>query len=305
MNTRFLDALIWVARLRSFRAAADKLHVTQAAISNRISALEEELGVQLFERDSREVRLTDCGRTALAQAEQILRLERELKASVTGRSEAEGMVRVGCIESIAHSWLVPMVRELAVTHPRLSLELTIEPTSHLHAHLLRGSLDVALQTDAVVEEHIVNRSLGAMTMAWFAGPEAALAIGESPWEQVLDLPVITFTRGSQPHANVLRDMETAGEKVRQVHCVTAISVLRQLARQGFGVATLPPAVTQDEVARGELVQVASSIVLRPLELVLSYRRDATWAAIDVVVEGALQHATRFSQSTRNALATPP
>jgi DNA-binding transcriptional LysR family regulator len=305
LNTRFLDALIWVARLHSFRAAAEQLHVTQAAISNRISALEEELGVQLFERDSREVRLTDRGRQALAQAEQILRLERELKVSVTGRSEVGGMVRVGCIESIAHSWLVPMVRELAAAHPRLSLELTIEPTSHLHAHLLRGNLDVALQTDAVVEEDIVNRSLGAMPMAWFAGPEAARAIGDSLWEQVLDLPVITFTRGSQPHANVLRDMESVGEKVRQVHCVTAISVIRQLARQGFGVATLPSAVTQDEVARGELVQVASRIALRPLELVLSYRRDATRTAIEVVVEGALQHATRFSQSTRGALATPP
>jgi DNA-binding transcriptional LysR family regulator len=305
LNTRFLDALIWVARLHSFRAAADQLHVTQAAISNRISALEEELGVQLFERDSREVRLTDRGRQALAQAEQILRLERELKTSLTGRSEVGGMVRVGCIESIAHSWLVPMVRELAAAHPQLSLELTIEPTSHLHAHLLRGNLDVALQTDAVVEENIVNRSLGAMPMAWFAGPEVAQAIGDAQWEQMLDLPVITFTRGSQPHANVLRDMENAGEKVRQVHCVSAISVLRQLARQGFGVATLPPAVTQDEVARGELVQVASRVMLRPLELVLSYRRDATRAAIEVVVEGALQHATLFSLSTGDALATPP
>lgn len=305
MNTRFLDALIWVARLHSFRAAADKLHVTQAAISNRISALEEELGVQLFERDSREVRLTDRGRQALAQAEEILRLERDLKQSVTGRSEIGGMVRVGCIESIAHSWLVPMVRELAAAHPRLSLELTIEPTSHLQAHLLRGNLDVALQTDAVVEENIVNRSLGAMPMAWFAGPETAAAIGDAPWEQVMDLPVITFTRGSQPHVNVLRDMEGAGEKVRQVHCVTAISVLRQLARQGFGVATLPPAVTQEEVARGELVRVGSRITLRPLELVLSYRRDTTRTAVDVVVDSALQHATRFAQSTRNALATPP
>jgi DNA-binding transcriptional LysR family regulator len=58
MNLRFIEAFVWVARLHSFKAAADKLHMTQAAISSRIAALENQLGMRLFERDERNVALT-------------------------------------------------------------------------------------------------------------------------------------------------------------------------------------------------------------------------------------------------------
>lgn len=53
MNLRFLQAFVWVARLRSFKAAADRLHTTQAGISGRVATLEEQFGVRLFERDRR------------------------------------------------------------------------------------------------------------------------------------------------------------------------------------------------------------------------------------------------------------
>ena len=62
MNLRFLETFLWVARLNSFSATADRLHTTQAAVSNRIAALERELGIRLFDRDLRSVRLTPEGR---------------------------------------------------------------------------------------------------------------------------------------------------------------------------------------------------------------------------------------------------
>ncbi|MGE8458508.1 MAG: LysR family transcriptional regulator, partial [Pseudomonas alloputida] len=58
MNTRFIEAFLQIARLKSFRAAAEHLHLTQAAISNRIASLEEEIGARLFERETRELKLT-------------------------------------------------------------------------------------------------------------------------------------------------------------------------------------------------------------------------------------------------------
>lgn len=61
MNTRFVEAFLWAARLGSFRAASDRLHITQAAVSNRVASLEEDIGARLFERDARELRLTPVG----------------------------------------------------------------------------------------------------------------------------------------------------------------------------------------------------------------------------------------------------
>ena len=61
MNTRFVEAFLWSARLGSFRAASDRLHITQAAVANRIASLEEDIGARLFERDAKELRLTAVG----------------------------------------------------------------------------------------------------------------------------------------------------------------------------------------------------------------------------------------------------
>ena len=72
MNLRFVEAFLWVARLKSFKGAAEKLHTTQAAISSRIATLEEELGARLFERDNRSVTLTFRGTELVPLAERML-----------------------------------------------------------------------------------------------------------------------------------------------------------------------------------------------------------------------------------------
>ena len=72
MNFKRLETFIWVATLGSFRKAAERQNTTQPAISNRIAALEEELGVQLFERDSGRTMLTTRGQELLPYAEKIV-----------------------------------------------------------------------------------------------------------------------------------------------------------------------------------------------------------------------------------------
>lgn len=90
MNTRFLETFLWAARLNSFSAAAERLHTTQASVSNRIAALERELGVVLFTRDVRCVNLTPAGRLALQHAEKIVN-----HAGVDG-ARSGGAVRYRC-----------------------------------------------------------------------------------------------------------------------------------------------------------------------------------------------------------------
>jgi DNA-binding transcriptional LysR family regulator len=92
MNVRFLETFVWLAKLRNFRLTAERLHATQAAISSRISALEQEFGVRLFDRGPRDVKLTQEGTKALAFAEQILKLTNDMLASVSDRSHVSGYV---------------------------------------------------------------------------------------------------------------------------------------------------------------------------------------------------------------------
>ena len=112
MNLRFLETFVWLARLRSFRLTAERLHATQAAISSRISALEQELGVRLFERGPKEATLTQDGSKALPFAEQMLKLNQAMLASVGDRSKVSGLLRLGAIESIVHTWLPDLLKRI-------------------------------------------------------------------------------------------------------------------------------------------------------------------------------------------------
>src|SRR5260221_5472450 len=101
MNLRQLEALVWVARLKSFSAAAAQLNTTQPAISIRVQELERELTVRLFDRNRRRVSLTAEGRECLATAERMITLAAELSARGDRRTSIGGRGRLGLRELIA------------------------------------------------------------------------------------------------------------------------------------------------------------------------------------------------------------
>src|SRR6478736_9841377 len=105
MNLRFVETFLWVARLGSFSAAAERLNTTQAAISNRIATLERDLGIRLFERDARCIRLTMLGQQAVAKAEDLVRVASEFREAVSKPGSLRGSIRIGTIDSIVHAWL--------------------------------------------------------------------------------------------------------------------------------------------------------------------------------------------------------
>ena len=86
MNLRFVEAFYWVASLKSITRAAEKLYLTQSAMSSRISALEEELGVLLLDRRDKQFRLTVAGLRFFTYAERLLQLQREVKAEMSANA---------------------------------------------------------------------------------------------------------------------------------------------------------------------------------------------------------------------------
>jgi DNA-binding transcriptional LysR family regulator len=93
----------WVGRLGGFRKAANRLHLSQPAVSTRIANLEAELQVPLFERGPGELVLTKQGTLLLSCAEQMLFVEEEIKQRVANPAETEGLFRVGASETIAQA----------------------------------------------------------------------------------------------------------------------------------------------------------------------------------------------------------
>lgn len=298
MNVRFLETFIWVAQLRSFKAAAAKCNLTQAAISGRIAALEDECNQPLFERKPRSVHLTQAGRMLLPYAQQVVETSKSM-LRLMREAPLSRRIRLGVIESITHSWFPELMRGLARELSEAQIEITTESARRLH-HLMRnGEVDIALQADPIVEENMYNREMGAMKMGW-------VCLTDSDVPQRLSLneltswPIITFPRNSQPYMSLLHMMEKNGVWPHQMHFVSSIGASRKLLEQNIGIATLPVACARPFIESGEYRLVQCDHTLPDMPLIASWRPDHAVKLGATIVSIAID-AMRTHAANRNDL----
>ena len=96
----------------------------------------------LIDRRDRQFRLTMAGQRFLKHAGRLLELQREIKSEMGGEAQVEVQMRIGAIESVLHSWLIPWVEQLRGEYPALELELSVETTPVLIELVRRGALDI-------------------------------------------------------------------------------------------------------------------------------------------------------------------
>jgi DNA-binding transcriptional LysR family regulator len=296
MNLRFVEAFYWAVTLKSVTRAAEKLFVTQSALSSRIATLEAELGVLLLDRRDKQFRLTTAGGRFHRHAEKLLNLQREIKAELGGgglsgalngagnSTERALVLRVGAIESVLHSWLMPWVQQLRQAYPLLELALTVETTPVLLDQMKRGAVDLVLAAQAAVGDGINNRALAPMPLV-FVGQQARHGRRQHTLAQLAEQHEwLTFQRGSQPHVALLDLCRRSGVAPPRIHTISSISAMVQLVQQGFGVATLPLAALQQVNTAQALCAVRCSAALTPLPLHLSWRDDPSSAVAALVVD---------------------
>jgi DNA-binding transcriptional LysR family regulator len=286
MNLRFVEAFYWVATLKSVSRAAEKLFVTQSAMSARVAALEDELGVLLLDRRDKQFRLTVAGGRFVVYAQKLLELQREVKAGMGSGMALAASLRIGAIESVLHSWLIPWIEKLRVEQPGLELELTVETTPVLMDQVQRGAQDIVFAALPAGGEGVRTKALPSMEMCFVGQANqhrkraytlADLAKGE----------LLTFQRGSQPHVALLDALRMAKIEHKRVHTISSISAMAQLVQGGFGVATLPSAAAERFVAVQGLRMLKCHTRLPPLPLHASYRSDPATGLVDGVLKSAL------------------
>ncbi len=271
MNLKFLETFVWVARLKSFRLTAEKLFTTQASISSRIAVLESELGVKLFLRDSRGVSMTPEGVKVLDYAEQMMVTLQGLKQSLETTSSKVGRIRIGAMDTVIHTWLSPLVAELMDHFPLVEIELVADTALNLSDQLQKGFLDLILQTDLLRLETVRSMELGSHPMAWIV---ASQSIYNRDYASLADLAqerIITYSKNSHPHQDVIRLMQANGVAAPRMNCVNSVSAITRLLRDGFGIGALPPVLVGEELARGELLMLPMEQRLPNLQVVVSWR----------------------------------
>ena len=291
MNLRFVEAFVWVARLKSITRGAEKLCLTQSAVSNRIAALEEELGVLLLDRRNQGFRLSNAGTRFLNYADRFLDLQRELKNELGTPEQHPFSLRVGAIETVLHTWLIPLVDALKKITPQIEFELTVEMTHLLNEQIRRGGLDLIFSAVPVTGDGIVSEALPPFEMV-FVGPENMAGSPVLSVEQLLGYDIMTFQRGSQPHVALMEKLRAAGVSDKRVHTMSSISALARLVESGFGIATLPLAAVQQLMQKNRITVLRSELTLTPLPIYASY-----WTAPAApVLQQAMDEALAFARS---------
>lgn len=304
MNLRFVEAFVWVARLRSITRAADKLCITQSAVSSRIASLEQELGVSLLDRRDRGFRLTGPGLRFLDYAERFLALQREVKQELASPEPPSLSIRVGCIETVLHTWLIPLVERLRVARPHLEFELAVEMTHVLNDQLKRGGHDLVFAAVPAMGQGLINEVLPAMEMV-FVGPGALGRADPYPLEELLGHEWMTFQRGSQPYMALVDALHQQDIMDKRLHTVSSISALVKLVESGFGLATLPRAAAEDLRRHHAIAILETALPLSPLPLYASHWGSASSPAMEAAIADALDFAREVCQPRGDAQMPAP
>jgi len=273
VNLKQLETFFWVATLDSFRKAADHLCATQPAVSSRIAALEESLGVKLFERRAGSFTLSAKGQELMPYAKNMLLMADRLKEKACETTSLSGALRLGVSETIVHTWLPDFLHQVHLLYPNLDIELTVDVTANMRNDLVNRSLDIAFLLGPISEYSIVNVELCAYELVWSCSPELDFPEGTVPLEQILKHPILTYARNTRPFAEIQNLFREEVFQPVRIFPSTSLAASKRMSMDGFGVGTLPMAYIQNEVDAGLLKVLPSTWAPSNLEFTASYPRE--------------------------------
>jgi DNA-binding transcriptional LysR family regulator len=295
LELRELEAFFWVATLRSFSRAADRLHTSQPTISARVAALEAHLSVKLLDRGGRRVRLTSLGVEMLGFAERMLSLRSQAEDAVAGGVGLRGHVRLGTAETVVHTWLPNFIRELETRHPRMSLEVTVDTTPNLREELVRGELDLAVLLGPISEPSMHSRPISTYPLLVIAAPSLGLAGREVTLRELGQYPLITYPHRTRPTIALRELFRAAGLPQPRLIASASLAANIRLAVDGVGPATLPELLVADEIAKGRLHPVSVDFQLEPLRFTVTYPRAPSGPLIEAATELAREVAAKYQE----------
>jgi DNA-binding transcriptional LysR family regulator len=236
IDLRNIETFFWAAALGSLRAAAEKLGTAQPAISQRVAALETALGVRLFDRAARGVRLTAKGQELLAHAERMLKARNDMLQAARDHTGMSGRLNLGVAETIVQTWLPKLIAEIHSAYPSLTLEIEVETSEMLQSHLMNRKIDLAFLMGPVLEARVENRPLCTYPLAWIARPGLYPPGEPISLETIAALPVITYGSNSTPYRQVRDMLQRHRINSPRIYGSASLSMIARMALDGIGTA---------------------------------------------------------------------
>lgn len=298
-DLRSLEVFYWVAKLRSFRGAAERLHTTQPAVSQRIASLENELGLRLFDRVSRSVNITLKGRELLDYAERMLRLRADMMKAVAAPAALTGMMRLGVSETIVHTWLARFIERVNANFPGIILDIVVDVSPNLGDALAAHELDMAFLLGPLNQPSMTNYDLCRYPLAFVAKADLDLGPEPVPLGRLIEMPIITFPKTTKPYL-VLRDLiNRTTMRPARIFSNSSLSTIVKMTQDGIGVSVIPPAIIQREIEAGVLREVNTELTLPDLAFTASFPVTPDGLIAEPMAKLAIEVANQGANSALN------
>jgi DNA-binding transcriptional LysR family regulator len=271
MELRHLRTIVAVAHHRSFTKAAEELYLAQSAISQQLSRLEAEIGIQIFRRSSRSVELTEEGKVILAHAKRVLAEFDEMQGEMEALTGVmRGTVRIGGIYPFGPYDLYGVLAEYRERYPGVAIHMVEDTQDEMLAMLRSDELDCAF---ASVDPDTIGSEF-AGTLLWEEEFVVVSAL-DHPfaarpgliWEDLIDEDLIAYRDNSALRRRFESTIGRRGIAPRNAFVCTEMSAVRALAAKGLGVAVLPRSIAELDGPPVALVPFRPEPVTWPIALV--------------------------------------
>ena len=288
MDTQALTAFLAVAESGSFSTAAERLFVTQPAVSKRIAQLEQQLGTRLFDRVGRRIRLTEAGEALLPRARQVLLDLEDMSRAISNLTgTVSGTLRIGTSHHIGLHRLPPVLRRFSREYPDVKLDIHFIDSEEAWEAVLHGDLEMGVVTlPPQPDPRLHSEAVWQDPLVFMAAPEHPLARLESVpletltgYSAILPSPV-TFTR---------RIVESLFEEQALTLNISMstnyLETIHMMVSIGLGWSVLPETMLDDSVLR---LNVDTALPVRRLGVVTHpgrSRSNAAGAFLDILNRG--------------------
>ncbi len=237
MESRFLHTFLTVLEAGSMAEAARKLNITPSAVTQRMRALEVDIGRPLLQRSGQHMEATPAGAAIIAEARQIVRLAEGMKLA-TNRGQEAGQLRIGVIQTALTGLLPDILLRLRQKRPRIELYLVPGASGFLYKQLVDGAIDLAL----IVKPHFVLPKAYEWQMLRCEPLLLVTAAGQESGEAQHLLrkePFIRYDRNHWGGRAVDQYLRQRGIRPRERYELDSLEAIVVMVSKGLGVSIIP------------------------------------------------------------------
>ena len=251
LSLRGLRTFCVAARYESFRTAGEELFITASAVSHQIKSLEEELGEQLFDRNSRELRLTETGKSLYADVSPLIEQLNAVAAKYK-KGASKSSIRISVQPFFASEYFVPRLSEFTAEHPDIDIQVgTSDESSEKHP----SDADLSIRLFRAPPANMPSNLLFPLRLAPAGSPEFKKKIKVRDRKIISDFPIIvheTHPTAWKRWAKAARLKLPENGKVTRLDSMIAVV---RAAQRGIGAALVPVPVGELWFKEGSVVRL--------------------------------------------------